>query len=83
MVRVLVEAVGHKFFERPGEISVQLWWLVLGDEEERSHGVQVSIGGLPLCQLNGCNPQRPDVGLREKTTMRGRETIAAMSALGS
>ena len=50
---VLVEAGLHELLELLGEVAGELRRVVLGDEEEHSHGVQVGVGGLALGEGRG------------------------------
>ena len=46
----------------PGEISsVELWWIVLRDEKEDFHGVEIRVRWFSLGQLDRCDAQRPNV----------------------
>ena len=44
-------------------VTCELWWVVLGDEEEHSHGVKVGVGRFTFCEFNGGDAERPDVSL--------------------
>ena len=48
---VLVQAGLHKLLELLGEVAGQLGRVVLRDEEENPHRVQIRVGRLPL-QMN-------------------------------
>lgn len=61
---VFVETEGYKLFEGLGVVSLQVWWVALGDQEEHSHWVEVGMRGFPLSQLNGRDTQRPNISLR-------------------
>lgn len=60
---LLIETSGHKFLKGSGIVPSEFWRVVLWYEEEHTHWVEVGVRGLPLCQLNGCDAQGPDVGL--------------------
>lgn len=62
---LLVEAGLHKLFERFAVVALQRWRVVLWDEEENLHGVQLRVRRLALRQLDGRDAQRPDVGLEQ------------------
>lgn len=64
--RVFVQTQCHKLFEDLSEVALEFWRVAFGDEEEDSHGVEVSMWRLSLGQLDGCDPQRPDVRLRRQ-----------------
>ena len=61
MLRVLVQAARHKLLEGTRVSSLELGRVVPGNEEEDPHGVEVSVGGLPVGQLDRRDAQRPNV----------------------
>ena len=63
VIGVLVEAGFDEQFELLAEVALQRGRVVLGDEEEDPHGVQVRVRGFPLRQLQRRDAQRPDVRL--------------------
>ncbi len=71
MLRVFVETSSHKVFEGLRPLSIQLWRIVLGNEEQHFHGMEVGMWWLSVGQLDGCDTQRPDVRLREAERVRG------------
>ena len=62
---LLVEAGLHKLLQRLAVVALQGGWVVLWDEEEHLHGVELRMRGLAFGQLDGRDAQGPDVGLRE------------------
>ena len=66
MFRLLIQAAGDEFFEDAGVAALQLGRVVLWDEEEHSHGMEVCVWGLPRSQLNTRDAQGPDVSLWER-----------------
>lgn len=57
VLRVLIEASGNEFFEGPGVVPCEFGWVVLWDEEEDAHWMEVGVGRLTLGQLNRRNTQ--------------------------
>ena len=66
MIRILVEAGFHKQLELLAELTLQRRRIILGNEEENPHGVQVRVRGLPFCELQRRDAQRPDVRLKKR-----------------
>lgn len=66
---VLIEARLDELFEGFRVAACQLRGVVLGDEEEHPHGVQLGVGGLALGQLDGGDAERPDVRLAVVTRL--------------
>lgn len=60
---LFVETNGHKLFEGLREVSQQLRWRVLGNEEEHSHWMEVCMRRLSCGKLDGCDTQRPYISL--------------------
>ena len=60
---VLVQTSFYELLELFGEISSQLGRIILGDEEEDPHGMEVGVWRLSLGQLDSRDAQRPDVRL--------------------
>ena len=60
---VFVEAGLHELLEGLAVLALQRGWAVLGNQEQDAHGVEVRVWRLPLGQLNGRDPQGPDVSL--------------------
>ena len=60
---VFIEARVDELLESLGVVASELGGVVLGDEEEHAHGVQVTVGGLPFGQLYCCDAQGPDIRL--------------------
>lgn len=44
-------------------MALQRGWVILGNQEQDSHRVEVRVWRLPLGQLDGCDAQGPDVSL--------------------
>lgn len=44
-------------------VALQRGWVILGNQEQDSHRVEVRVWRLPLGQLDGCDAQGPDVSL--------------------
>lgn len=63
LLGVFAQAEVDKVLEGGGEVAFEHGRWVLGDQEEDLHGVDVGIGGLAVCQLQGGDAERPDVGL--------------------
>lgn len=49
-------------------VALQCGWVVLGNQEQDSHRVEIRVWRLPLGQLNGCDAQGPDVSLESYHT---------------
>lgn len=56
-------------------MALQSGWVILGNQEQDSHRVEVRVWWLPLGQLDGCDAQGPDVSL-DRVSHR---TVAACS----
>ena len=69
MFGVFVETGVDELLERPAEVALQLRRRAFGDEEERAHGVELGERRLAVCQLDGCDAQRPDVRLQNDNTV--------------
>lgn len=67
ILRVLVEAGVDKLLELLGVVAGELRRVVLRDEEQHAHGVQVAVGRLALGQLDRRDAQGPDVRLHANT----------------
>lgn len=52
IIRVLLQTSSNELFERLGEVALQHWGRVLGDQEQDAHRVQVSIWRLALGHFN-------------------------------
>lgn len=61
--RVFVEAEFNEVFERFTEVAGQLRRIVLRDEEQRPHRVQLGMRRLALRQLDRGDTETPDVDL--------------------
>ena len=73
VLRVLVQAGGHKLLKEPRVVALQLGGVALRDEEQHSHGVQLRVRRLSRRQLDTSDPQGPDVRLQgggQEVTMR-------------
>lgn len=63
ILRILVKARLDELLELARVVARQLRRVVLGDEEEYAHGMQLRVGRLALGKLDGRDAQRPDVRL--------------------
>lgn len=61
---LLVQTGLHKVLEQPAVGALQRRGVVLWDEEQDLHGVQVRVRWLPFGELNGRDAQGPDVSLK-------------------
>ena len=61
---ILVQASLDKLFKLLRVIASELRRIVLGDEEEDAHRMQVGIRRLSLGKLDGRYAQRPDIRLQ-------------------
>lgn len=66
---VFVEAGFHKLLESLGVVAGELGRVVLGDEEEHTHGVKIRVGWFTFGQLDRCDAQAPDVSLGKETAL--------------
>ena len=64
---IFVEAGFDKFFERLGVVPRQLRRVVLRNEEEHPHRMQIRIGRLTFGQLDRRYSQRPNISLSQQT----------------
>jgi hypothetical protein len=62
---LLLNAELNKLLEGLGEVTLEDGGVVLGDQKEDPHGMEISVGGLSLGHLDGGDSERPDIGLRE------------------
>ena len=60
---IFVETGLDELFERLGVVAGELRRVVLGDQKEDAHRVQVRVGRFALGQFDGRDAQRPNVGL--------------------
>lgn len=50
---LLIQTGFYKFFERFAVVSFQCGWVVLWDEEQDLHRMELRVGGLSFSQLYG------------------------------
>ena len=63
ILRILVQAGLYKLFELLGEISRQLRRIVLRDQEQDSHRMEVGVRWFSFSEFYSSDPQRPNISL--------------------
>ena len=61
--RILVQTGLNKLFELFGEIPRQLWRVVLGDQEENPHWMEVGVRWFSFSELYCSDSQGPNISL--------------------
>ena len=74
VVCILVQTGVDKVFEVLAELAIQFGRVILRYEEENTHWMQLRVGRLTMCKLDGSDTQRPDVSLQRTQQHRSVST---------